>query len=159
MAFFDWVNFFIPFSSAAKFPSHFSLRGGHNILASFFVGELTLKEAYIFKALSIVQSWASSVWSRDIPLAKSLVVWKLMLETTSTDDNLKHRGLCFVSMCFICNSHEETSNHLFFIVLLIVGFTSPLVLVTHHQPWNTGGIVVPLDPSSARLFLRLPSFI
>ncbi|CAI8618413.1 unnamed protein product [Vicia faba] len=55
-------------------------------------GDLSIMGAYIFKAPSIPQPWRKSVWSRDIPLAKSLVVWKLMLDKIPTDDKFKHRA-------------------------------------------------------------------
>ncbi|XP_058726377.1 uncharacterized protein LOC131597717 [Vicia villosa] len=77
-------------------------------------GEISLKDAYCYKDPSTPISLTKSVWSRDVPPAESMVVWKLMLDNIPSDDKLKLIGLRFASMCSLCNNYEETSNHLFF---------------------------------------------
>jgi ribonuclease HI len=78
-------------------------------------GRLTLKEAYKFKSHAWpTLSWASYIWSVDIPPAKSLLVWRLMLDKLPTDENLRQRGCQIPSVCNLCHRYEETSSHLFF---------------------------------------------
>jgi hypothetical protein len=78
-------------------------------------GELSLKEAYKFKKHSLVKlPWTKYVWNKDVPPAKSLMVWRLMLDKLPTDDKLSHRGFNLPSMCSLCYKFQETSFHLFF---------------------------------------------
>lgn len=78
-------------------------------------GELSLKEAYRFKKHILVKlPWTKIVWNKDIPPAKSLMVWRLMLDKLPTDEKLSHRGLNLPSMCSLCKKNQETSFHLFF---------------------------------------------
>lgn len=78
-------------------------------------GELSLKDAYIFKAHCTQNiGWAKKIWSKDIPPSKSLLCWRLMHNRIPTDDNLVLRGCSLASMCSNCNKYVETSFHLFF---------------------------------------------
>jgi len=78
-------------------------------------GLLSLKEAYDFKKHHFPKvSWAKVIWSKDIPPSKSLLVWRLMLNKISTDDNLALRGCCRPSMCSLCCKFHESSFHQFF---------------------------------------------
>jgi ribonuclease HI len=76
---------------------------------------LQLKEAYLFISHTWQElHWAKIIWCADIPPSKSLFVWRLMNDKVPTDENLKFRGCFIPSMCNLCNSHEESSFHLFF---------------------------------------------
>ncbi|MCI08013.1 glycerol-3-phosphate dehydrogenase, partial [Trifolium medium] len=78
-------------------------------------GDLILKDAYKFQFPQLQDVlWAKTIWSSDIPPAKSLLVWRLMHEKVPTDENLTRRGCYIPSMCSLCNRHQETSFHLFF---------------------------------------------
>lgn len=78
-------------------------------------GELPLKEAYKFKDHNTSKlSWTKYVWNRDVPPAKSIMVWRLMLDKFPTDDKLAQRGFNMPSMCFLCHRNAESSFHLFF---------------------------------------------
>jgi ribonuclease HI len=78
-------------------------------------GELSLKEAYLFKIQQIHElPWAKCIWSPDIPPSKSLLAWRLMHSKVPTDENLMARGCYIPSMCNLCNNHIETSFHIFF---------------------------------------------
>ncbi|PNX69042.1 ribonuclease H [Trifolium pratense] len=59
-------------------------------------GELSMKDAYEFKRSTFPQlTWAKTIWCNEIPPSKSLLVWRLMLQT---DDKLKERGYNLPSM-------------------------------------------------------------
>jgi ribonuclease HI len=77
-------------------------------------GELTLKDAYIFKHSHFpILKWAKLIWSEDFPPSKSLLVWRFMLDKLPTDDNLLIRGCYLPSMCSLCHACNESSTHLF----------------------------------------------
>ncbi|WJX71700.1 hypothetical protein P8452_55669 [Trifolium repens] len=74
-------------------------------------GRLTLKEAYKFKSHAWpTLSWASYIWSVDIPPAKSLLVWRLMLDKLPTDENLRQRGCQIPSVCNLCHRSSLVHN-------------------------------------------------
>jgi ribonuclease HI len=78
-------------------------------------GILTLKDAYEFKKQHFPKiQWTKTIWSKDFPPSKSLLVWRLMLNKLPTDDILTTRGCSLPSMCSLCGKHPETSFHLFF---------------------------------------------
>jgi ribonuclease HI len=78
-------------------------------------GNMQLKEANYFKLQQAPDlHWAKTIWSPDIPPAKSMLVWRLMHEKLPTDENLKLRGSSFPSMCSICCRSLESSIHIFF---------------------------------------------
>ncbi|XP_019431934.1 PREDICTED: uncharacterized protein LOC109339025 [Lupinus angustifolius] len=63
-------------------------------------GILNSKEAYNYIKPALVQyNLCNSIWSISIP---------------PTDDNLKIRGLALPSICNLCRSTEESTDHLFF---------------------------------------------
>jgi ribonuclease HI len=78
-------------------------------------GSLSLKDAYLHQApVGQNLGWTKLLWNHFIPPAKSLLVWRLMYKKLPTDDNLMVRGCHLPSMCSICLSCAESSNHLFF---------------------------------------------
>jgi mannosylglycoprotein endo-beta-mannosidase len=78
-------------------------------------GDLELKQAYEFKSQQYQElHWAKLIWIPEIPPSKSLLVWRLMLGKVPTDENLISRGCSIPSMCSLCQSHAESSHHLFF---------------------------------------------
>ena len=70
--------------------------------------DLSLKDAYDFERHhpSSLQ-WAKTIWSKDFPPSKSLLVWRLMLNKLLTDENFTARGCHLPSMCSLCGNHEE----------------------------------------------------
>jgi ribonuclease HI len=78
-------------------------------------GDLELKQAYSFKLQQFQDlPWAKLIWNQAIPPSKSLMVWRLMHQKMPTDENLMIRGCALPSMCNLCNSHIESSFHIFF---------------------------------------------
>jgi hypothetical protein len=77
-------------------------------------GDLQLKEAYLFKLMQHQDLvWAKTIWNIDITPSKSLLVWRIMHGKIPTDENLTVRGCSIPSMCNLCNSHVESSFHIF----------------------------------------------
>ena len=78
-------------------------------------GNLSFKDAYLFHTSSHSQhiNWAKSIWHIMIPPSKSLLVWRLFHNKLPTDDNLILRGCYIPSVCSLCCSTQETSQHLF----------------------------------------------
>ncbi|GAU35456.1 hypothetical protein TSUD_364120 [Trifolium subterraneum] len=57
-------------------------------------GLMSLKLAYEFKRKHYTsKKWAKSIWCRDVPPSKSLLVWRLMHDKIPTDDKLMERDL------------------------------------------------------------------
>ncbi|XP_058783068.1 uncharacterized protein LOC131657720 [Vicia villosa] len=78
-------------------------------------GILTLKEAYnLVTQPSSNSTWKSFPWDKDSPPSHSMTVWRLMHNKIPTDDNLQTRGFLFPSLCTLCSTCSETSNHFFF---------------------------------------------
>lgn len=77
-------------------------------------GMLSFKEAFLFlNPPSQVQNWYKLIWNQSIPPSKSFLVWRLLHRRVPTDENLQSRGCVTVSMCSLCCSPAETSEHLF----------------------------------------------
>lgn len=53
------------------------------------------------------------IWNSSIPPSRSFLLWRFLHNKVPTDDNLYLRGCINVSMCSLCNSASETSQHLF----------------------------------------------
>ncbi|GAU30172.1 hypothetical protein TSUD_311230 [Trifolium subterraneum] len=52
-------------------------------------GLLSLKDAYEVKRSHFPAiSWAKSIWCKEVPPSRSLLVWRMMLDKLPTDDNL-----------------------------------------------------------------------
>jgi len=99
---------------------------------------LTLKDAYEYKRHHPPKTlWAKSIWSKDIPPAKSLLAWRIMHDKVPTDDNLMSRGSLIPSMCSLCLSNNESTFHLFFQCPYAINiwkwFASVLNLNLHFQ--------------------------
>ncbi|XP_019431828.1 PREDICTED: uncharacterized protein LOC109338930 [Lupinus angustifolius] len=78
-------------------------------------GSLSMKDAYLFtKPAQPQHNWCKQVWSISIPPSKSFLTWRLYNNRLPTDENLKARGMALGSICNLCWTTEETSNHLFF---------------------------------------------
>ena len=78
-------------------------------------GDLSFKQAYEFK-YGVGQNikWAKDLWCPNIPPTKSLLVWRILHNKVSTDENLLSRGFQFPSWCSSCNILCESTFHLFF---------------------------------------------
>ncbi|CAJ2642122.1 unnamed protein product [Trifolium pratense] len=78
-------------------------------------GVLTMKDAYDFKRLHFpVKAWAKTIWCKEVPPSKSLLVWRLMQDKIPTDDKLVERGYSLPSICSLCHICSESTFHLFF---------------------------------------------
>ncbi|XP_058776557.1 uncharacterized protein LOC131650867 [Vicia villosa] len=78
-------------------------------------GQLNLKYAYrFFQASTPTASWKTFQWSPNVPPSQSMIVWRLINNKIPTDENMSIRGFAFPSICNLCNSNQETSQHLFF---------------------------------------------
>lgn len=78
-------------------------------------GQLSLKDAYMFLFLAGNSlSCFKSIWKSCIPPSKSMLLWRLMHNKVATDENLRIRGCTVVSICSLCNTAVESSQHLFF---------------------------------------------
>ncbi|XP_058756625.1 uncharacterized protein LOC131629842 [Vicia villosa] len=78
-------------------------------------GHLNLKSAYrFFHASTPAASWKTFLWSPNVPPSHSMIVWRLINNKIPTDENMSIRGFAFPSICNLCNSNQETSQHLFF---------------------------------------------
>jgi len=78
-------------------------------------GNLSFKYAYLFHNTSTTHfsSWATCIWNKAIPPSKSMLMWRILQEKIPTDDQLLKRGCQLSSICNLCNSSMETTNHLF----------------------------------------------
>ena len=78
-------------------------------------GDLSLKEAYLFKSQHIQKiHWAKTIWSKDIPPSKALITSRIMHDKMPTDEKLRERGCNLPSIYNLCLQQEETTFHLFF---------------------------------------------
>lgn len=78
-------------------------------------GQLSLKDAYyMLQDHHSSTVWGSKLWSKAVPPSKSFLLWRLIHDKIPKDDKLWQRGCHVVSMCSLCNSSYETSDHLFF---------------------------------------------
>ncbi|CAI8604586.1 unnamed protein product [Vicia faba] len=90
---------------------------------SFFNGLLSLKDAYAFIHRNSTQDlWAKNLWNNNIPLSRSLLVWRLHQNKIPTYDQLNLRGFSIMSKCSLCNRHVENSDNLFFSCSFVVDF-------------------------------------
>jgi hypothetical protein len=61
--------------------------------------ELTFKDAYLFNYSTTQNiSWANLIWNQSIPLSKSMILWRCLLNKLPTDDNTLARGCQFPYM-------------------------------------------------------------
>lgn len=77
-------------------------------------GELKIRDAFHFlnpQGNSV--SWGKIIWSSCIPPSRTFLLWKLLHNKMTTDENLQRRGCTFVSICSLCGQYQETSIHLF----------------------------------------------
>ncbi|XP_020591767.1 uncharacterized protein LOC110032464, partial [Phalaenopsis equestris] len=59
--------------------------------------------------------WGQDVWSWALTPSMSFLAWRIFRLTLPCDDILKMKGLRIVSHCCLCNSVEETLEHIFFL--------------------------------------------
>ena len=75
---------------------------------------LTSKLAFYFlPTRNTVLPWAEQIWSFAIPHSHSCIYWRLHHGKMLTDENLRSCGCIVVSVCSLCLTLEESSNHLF----------------------------------------------
>ncbi|KAK1587637.1 hypothetical protein Q3G72_015198 [Acer saccharum] len=78
-------------------------------------GDITSKEAYSsIRNIGSKVLWGRLIWQSYIQPTQSTLLWRIILNCLSTDDNLKVAGLCFPSWCSMCNVAEDGVFHLFF---------------------------------------------
>lgn len=57
--------------------------------------------------------WTKLIWKNCIPQAKTLVLWKFIMQNKlPTDDVLQSRGCNIVSRCDLCGCFIEHADHL-----------------------------------------------
>ena len=77
-------------------------------------GKLTSKLAQNFLLpVSIPLPWAALIWRSCIPPSCSFILWRTMHGKMPTDENLRRRGCITVSICNLCMTTDESSDHLF----------------------------------------------
>lgn len=121
-------------------------------------GMLTIKHAYnMLRKPSGRNKWDSFPWDNDSVPAHSMIVWRIILNIISIDENLKLRGFSFPLKCSLCLGHSETSTHLFFecqfaVSLwnwfnVLLSISSPINALADciqviKRPWNYQAIAV-----------------
>ncbi|GAU46013.1 hypothetical protein TSUD_401350 [Trifolium subterraneum] len=77
-------------------------------------GDLSAKDAYLHLTPPPTSlHWATLIWQGFIPPSCSFILWRIIHNKMPTDDNLRLRGCTVVSVCVLCKSAFETSEHLF----------------------------------------------
>ncbi|KAJ4713976.1 Ribonuclease H protein [Melia azedarach] len=79
-------------------------------------GILSLKASYNYLRTSYeLQMWCNYLWKKFIPPKFSMTVWRILQHRIPSDDILRSRGICIVSVCALCDnaSVSETMDHLF----------------------------------------------
>ncbi|KAL6141643.1 hypothetical protein ACLB2K_059931 [Fragaria x ananassa] len=75
---------------------------------------LTARSAYYMLAEDLpVMNWGRKIWHAAIQPHKSLVTWKILLNTIPTDEFLQRKGSNICSRCQLCRKSFESTNHLF----------------------------------------------
>lgn len=59
--------------------------------------------------------WWRRIWNKFGWPKCNLFMWLLSLNKCLTSKNIKKRGFCGPSICFLCGNREESSSHLFFL--------------------------------------------
>jgi ribonuclease HI len=76
-------------------------------------GILSFKDAYNFHCQIGQQlNWAKLIWNSAIPPSKSILIWRCFHGKLPTDENLSKRGCCLPSICSLCGSATETTQHI-----------------------------------------------
>lgn len=76
---------------------------------------LSEKEAYCFlNSSGPACYWGKLIWTKSVPPLKSFLLWRLLHNKVPSDDQLWSRGCYVVSMCSLCGSNYETTDHVFF---------------------------------------------
>lgn len=58
-------------------------------------------------------AWRSLIWKIFIPLAKSLVLWKLLRDKLPIDNEFQYIFINLCSTCSVCNLQAESPQHIF----------------------------------------------
>jgi len=75
---------------------------------------LSSKHAFTFmRPRTPMLPWADLIWNSAIPPSHSFIYWRLHHGKIPTDENLRSRGCIVVSVCSLCLSTDESSEHLF----------------------------------------------
>lgn len=107
---------------------------------------LTFKEAYSFlQPPSQVLPWGKLIWNKCIPPSKSCLLWRFKHNRLPTDDHLWQCGFNIVSVCSLCGSAYETSQHLFLHCSFAKKFRS----------WLSNMIDIQIDSSSLDSVLQV----
>jgi hypothetical protein len=99
-------------------------------------GQLTSKIAYsCFSGHHQRVPWADLLWNSYIPPSRAFITWRLIHNKIPTDENLRKRGCCIVSICCFCWKHAESSQHIFF----------ECRVTTRLWEWLGKGTDIPMD--------------
>jgi len=78
-------------------------------------GKLSSKQALDYlRPRALTLPWAEYIWRAAIPPSHSCIYWRLNHNKMPTDENLRRHGCTVVSICSLCLSTDESSDHLFF---------------------------------------------
>jgi len=82
-------------------------------------GDLSAKKAFLFlRGKSNLIDWATLIWRPCIPPSHSFIFWRLVHKKLPTNEHLRSHGCTIVSICVLCFRAAETSEHLFFLVIM-----------------------------------------
>jgi len=87
-----------------------------NVLVCRHTSDETLSSKHTFTFLrpqTPMLPWASFIWSSAIPPSYYFIYWRLHHGKMPTDENLRSRGCIVVSVCSLCLTTDESSDHLF----------------------------------------------
>ena len=78
-------------------------------------GHFTLKLARtFFLEAEVPCGWGKFIWFSYIQPSKTLVLWKDFHGRLPTNQHIQNKGLHICSMSTLCETHEESIQHLFF---------------------------------------------
>ncbi|XP_019432659.1 PREDICTED: uncharacterized protein LOC109339643 [Lupinus angustifolius] len=77
-------------------------------------GTLSLKATFACVCNHIPQlSGLKHIWSAHIAPSKSFILWRLLKNRMPMDNNLQKRGCAMGSICNLCNTNAESTDHMF----------------------------------------------
>jgi len=107
-------------------------------------GILTSKLAFSFlRPTTTLLPWAEHIWRSSVPPSHSCIYWRLHHGKMPTDENLRNRGCIVVSVCSLCLTAAESSDHLFL----------RCQFATHLWNWIGGKLNCVIDCSSVDTIL------
>ncbi|XP_058783393.1 uncharacterized protein LOC131658076 [Vicia villosa] len=105
-------------------------------------GMLSIKHAYnMITKTSWTEKWSHFPWDKDSALGHPMLVWKILHNRVSTDENITLCGLSFPSTCSLCQEAAETATYMFFSCKFAMkfgfGFVGGFNCLTQSTTWQT----------------------